>query len=309
MVEVSTGHAFVESVADAFHRSVAIVHGVEVEASSLPLAASLVQRLVMVPEFAIRRPVARVRVGHQDAFRVQPRSHGESNRHGLRGGQEPGACGPSPRHGGQHGKPVRFVGFGGSLPDTAPARFPTVSQIPLSLAALPKVGLVHLDHPVQPRGTAQIREKAVTPQKRRAIADSAPSRGGMQRQPVTQALLVELPFLAMSHVLQIRAAQGIERAAAALRATSKAEQARSGAIAHDALGSAVQTDARPLELGLAGAQRVGNRRGCAILLRHLSKTRLLGRSQSVELDQPPGEFLLFHFERQINKLPRILTNC
>lgn len=88
------------------------------------------------------------------------------------------------------------------------------------------------------------------------MANSAPSRGGMQRQPVTQALLVEFPFLTVSHLLQVRAAQGVERAAAVFRATSKAEQARSGAIAHDALGSEVQTDASPVELGLAGTQRM-----------------------------------------------------
>ncbi len=232
VVEVSSGRAPVTSVADALHRLVPIVDGVEVEAASLPFAASLVQRPVLVSEFPVGRSVAGMSVGHEHAL--------------------PG------------------------LPALAPG--------PTPLAAFAKVRLVHLDDPVQLVGPVETRQKAMMPEKRRPVADSAPFRRLVQRQPIAQALFVELPPPSKTHVLHVRAAQGVEAATATFRAASEANKASSLAIAHDAVGSAVQADAGLVKLGFAGSERFRNR--VLVLSRHFPNPCFLGRRQPAVLAQP-----------------------
>ncbi len=284
VVEVSSGHAPVTTVADALHRLVPIVDGVEVEAAPLPFAATLVQRLVMVSEFPIGSPVAGMPVRHEHAVPIQPRSHRESHGVLLRGRQQPGTGASPSGHGGQHGKLHRVVGLRRTLPDPALPRLSALAQSSFPLAAFTKVGLVHLDDPVQLVGSVEIRQKAMTPQKRRPVADSAPLRGLVQRQTIAQALLVELPLPSKTHVLQVGAGEGVEGATAAFRAASEANQAGSLAVAHDAFRSAVNADAGFVKLGFAGSKRFGNRP--LVLSRHFPKTRFLGLRQPVVLAQP-----------------------
>ena len=116
-------------------------------------------------------------------------------------------------------------------------------------AALQKMALVHLHDAFQTRLFPLLVKKAMPPQERRAVDDSATLDRLMQRRPLLQAFLKHGPFRLVPQASKFRSGQGMEDTSARRRAASKPAQACRLPVSRDPFRSTMPAYAQTVQFG------------------------------------------------------------
>ena len=180
-------------VQQALHGHVTLVHGVQMPAPAAKLPSADANRFLMQVQGSACRLIAGVAIGDDGAVFRQPfRHHWSDVRRCCR--REHFRVGRSAARDGRQDRPLLQTQASASAMASPLSRKPTLLQRPVPLAALQKIGLVHLHDAFQAGPLPLLVKKPVSPQEGRSIRDPTTLRRLMQRQPIPQTLLKNGPF-------------------------------------------------------------------------------------------------------------------